>query len=215
MSRWNRFAPLSGVLAVGLWIVGIIVVNHNSPADHATDQQILDYYKSNENWVLLGGWLFILGCLAFIWFAAVLRERLLAAEGTAAGTTTTIAFVGAVAAAIFGMLVPSPDIAAAINKDDISAATAGALHNSTDAFFVCAELAAVLLFVGAAVLAFRTKVLSKWWAVLMVLVAVVLVIGPIGWAGLIFGLPVWTLGTSVMLLRSGGARPTEAVPATG
>ena len=215
MSRWQRYAPLSGVLAVALWIVGIIVVNHNSPGDHATDQAILDYYKANENWVLLGGWLFMLGCVAFIWFAAVLRARLLEAEGTTAGTTTTIAFVGAVAAAIFGMLVPAPDIAAAINKNDISAATAGTLHHSTDAFFVCAELAAVLLFAGAAVLAFRTKVLPTWWAALMVLVAVVLVIGPIGWAGLIFGLPVWTLGTSVMLLRSNGARRTEAVPATG
>ena len=214
MSRWQRYAPLSGVLTVALWIVGLVVITHNQPDDHATDQAILDYYKANENWVLLGGWLFMLGCLAFIWFAAVLRARLLEAEGTSAGTTTTIAFVGAVAAAIFGMLVPAPDIAAAINKNDISAATAGTLHNSTDAFFVCAELAAVLLFVGAAVLAFRTKVLPKWWAALMVLVAVVLVIGPIGWAGLIFGLPVWTLGTSVMLLRSSGAR-AEAVPATG
>jgi len=213
MARWQRLAPLSGVLAVALWIVGIIAVNHNSPADHATDQQILDYYKSNTNWVLLGGWLFMLGCVAFIWFAAVLRARLLEAEGTAAGTTTVVAFTGAVAAAIFGMLTPAPDIAAAINKNEISAATAGTLHRSTDAFFVCAELAAVLLFVGAAVLAFRTKVLPKWWAALMVLVAVVLVIGPIGWAGLIFGLPVWTLGTSVMLLRSNGARRSEPAPA--
>ena len=72
-----------------------------------------------------------------------------------------------------------------------------------------------LIFAGAAVLAFRTKVLPQWWAALMVLVAVVLVIGPIGWAGLIFGLPVWTLGTSVMLLRSNGARRSEAVSATG
>jgi len=214
MARWQRFAPLSGVLAVGLWIIGLIVITHNQPSDHATDQAILDYYKANENWVLLGGWLFMLGCLAFIWFAAVLRERLLAAEGTAAGTTSTIAFVGAVAAAIFGMIIPAPDIAAAINKNDITAATAGTLQRSTDAFFVCAELAAVLLFLGAAVLAFRTSVLPKWWAALMVLVAVVLVIGPIGWAGLIFGLPVWTLGTSIMLLRTNGARRTEPTPVT-
>jgi hypothetical protein len=35
--------------------------------------------------VLLGGWLFMLGCLAFIWFAAVLRARLAEAEGTDRG----------------------------------------------------------------------------------------------------------------------------------
>lgn len=212
MVRWQRFAPLSGVLAVVLWIVGIFLITKNDPDDHATDQQILDWYRGNENTVLLGGWAFMLGCLAFIWFAAILRARLAEAEG-GAQTTTTVAFVGGVAAAMFGMLVPAPDIAAAINKGEISAATAATLHHSTDAFFVCAELAAVLLFLGAAVLAFRTRVLPKWWAAVMVLVAVVLVIGPIGWAGLIFGLPVWTLVTSVMLLRNRTAR-TEPVAAT-
>jgi hypothetical protein len=47
MSRWNRFAPLSGVLAVALWIVGIIVVTTTIPGDHATDAAILDRYKAN------------------------------------------------------------------------------------------------------------------------------------------------------------------------
>jgi len=53
-----------------------------------------------------------------------------------------------------------------------------------------------------AVVAFRTKVLPKWWAILMVLVAIVLLIGPIGWAGLIFGVPIWTLVTAGMMLWS-------------
>jgi len=37
--------------------------------------------------------------------------------------------------------------------------------------------------------------------VLAILIAVVLVIGPIGWAVLIFGLPIWALGTSWFLFR--------------
>ena len=204
MSRLHRWAPLSGVLAVILWIAGIFLITQSDPDDHATDDQILAWYKAHTNTVLLGGWAFMLGCLAFIWFAAVLRARLLGAEG-GSGTTTTVAFVGAIAAAMFGMLVPAPDIAAAINKNEISAATAGTLHRSTDAFFVCAELAVMLLFLGAAVLAFRTGVLPKWLAIAMVILAVVLVIGPIGWAGLIFGLPVWTVVVSLMLAF--GQRP--------
>ena len=124
MSRLHRWAPLSGVLAVILWIAGIFLITQSDPDDHATDDQILAWYKAHTNTVLLGGWAFMLGCLAFIWFAAVLRARLLGAEG-GSGTTTTVAFVGAIAAAMFGMLVPAPDIAAAINKNEISAATAG------------------------------------------------------------------------------------------
>jgi uncharacterized protein (DUF983 family) len=34
-----------------------------------------------------------------------------------------------------------------------------------------------------------------------ILIAVVIVIGPIGWAALIFGTPVWTIGTTWFLLR--------------
>ena len=47
----------------------------------------------------------------------------------------------------------------------------------------------------------------------MVVVAVVLVIGPIGWAALIFATPIWTLGTSFMLLRSNARRPVAAATA--
>ena len=76
MSHLARWAPLSGVLTVALWIIGVILVNHNSPGDHDTDAQILAWYHANSNWVLVGGWLFMLGCLAFLWFAEILRERL-------------------------------------------------------------------------------------------------------------------------------------------
>jgi len=113
----------------------------------------------------------------------------------------TLMFAGAVAAAAFGMLTMAGDVGAAINKDDISAATAGTLHTSGDMFFVAAELMLILFFVGAAVAALRTALLPKWWAWFAILIAVVLVIGPIGWAALIFGTPIWTLGTVFFLLR--------------
>jgi hypothetical protein len=38
----------------------------------------------------------------------------------------------------------------------------------------------------------------------MWLEAVVLVIGPIGWAAMIFGPPIWTLATTFMLMRRRG-----------
>jgi hypothetical protein len=40
------------------------------------------------------------------------------------------------------------------------------------------------------------------------------VIGPIGWAALLFGLPVWTLGTTVLLVRGSVVRAAP-VPAAG
>jgi len=211
MSRIERWAPLSGLLAVVLWIVGIVLLTHDNPPDHASDADILAWYKADSNSILLGGWLFMLGCLAFLWFVAILRDRF-AAAGTAP-TATRLTFAGAIAATTLGIGIPATDIAAAIDKNDISAATAGAFHHLSDGFFVAAEMALIVVFLAGAVAALRTAVLPKWWAWLMVLVAVVLVIGPIGWAALIFGTPVWVLGTTAMLLRRPTAR-REISPAT-
>ncbi len=214
MSRLERWSPLVGVLAVPLWIVGLILLSHKAPPSHPSDQQILAYYKGETNWILLGSWLFMVGVLCFLWFVAVVRTRLLAAEGQP-GTFSTLAFAGAVAAGVFGMATAAGDIDGAINKNHISPATAGTLHHLGDAFFFGAELMAILLFLGVTVVAFRTAVLPKWWAALMVLVAIVLLIGPIGWAGLIFDVPIWTLVTAGMLLWSPRLTPGEGVsPAT-
>ena len=120
-----------------------------------------------------------------------------------AHTYTTLAFAGAAAATVFGLLIQAGDVGAGIDQDSISAATAGVLHNASDMFFVCAELALILFYVGIAVVAFRTAVLPKWWAAFSILIAIVLLIGPIGWAALIFGTPVWLLGTGLIV----GTRP--------
>jgi hypothetical protein len=212
MSHLARWAPLSGVLTVALWIIGVILVNHNSPGDHDTDAQILAWYHANSNWVLIGGWLFMLGCLAFLWFAEILRERL--EDAAAPRTATRMMFAGAIAAAVFGIAVPLTDIAAAINKNEISAATAGAAHHLSDGFFVGAEIALILVFLAGAIAVLGSRLLPKWWAWLMILVAIVLVIGPIGWAALIFATPIWVLGTTAMLLRSRTTRTEAAPPAT-
>ncbi|HET7044408.1 MAG TPA: hypothetical protein VFI37_06120 [Gaiellaceae bacterium] len=211
-NRLHRSMLLTGLLAVVLWIVGLVV--HEGLADSlsesASDQQILAWVQGNTNYILTGGWLFMVGCLCFVWFLGALRARLLDAEG-GAGTLATIAFAGGLATAIFGMLTQAGDLALAIDKDDVSAATAGALHHATDAFFVGAELSAILLTVATAVLALRSGVLPRWWAIFSLLLAVVLVIGPIGWAGLIFGVPIWTIGTSLQLALGGGRRARTPV----
>ena len=196
----SRPLLIPAVIAVGLWIAGLVVINSFSDKipHHPTDAQLLTWIQGNQNPVLSGGWLWVLGCLAFIWFVALLRPRLAEAEG-GPHTYTTLAFAGGAMATVFGFLIQAGDMGAAIDQDSISAATAGVLHNGTDVFFVCAELALIPFFVGVAVVALRTDVLPKWWAVFSILIAIVLVIGPIGWAALLFGTPVWLLGTGLIV----------------
>jgi hypothetical protein len=200
MSRWERLSPLAGVVAVVLWIAGLAITDAPDTSTDKTDAQILSVYQHHANSILFGSWLFMLGCVFFLWFAGTLRGRMEEAEGDR-HTFTGIAFGAAVAATVFGVGTMAGPMAVAINKNDVSAATAGALTHVDDLFFVGAELTLIAMFAAVAVVAFSTGLLPKWWAALMCLVAVVLVIGPIGWAALIFGLPIWTLGTTFMLMR--------------
>jgi hypothetical protein len=203
------------VLAIALWIAGLAVTNSFSDKipHHPTDAQLLTWVQGNTTPILLGSWLWLVGCLSFLWFAALLRARLADAEGGTA-TYSTLAFGAAAGSAVFGMLMLAGDIASAINKDSISAATAGTLHNGMDMFFVGAELMMIPFFLGTAAVALRTGVLPKWWAGFAILIAIVLVIGPIGWAALIFGTPVWLLGTGLIVGGTARAPRRAVTPAT-
>jgi hypothetical protein len=210
----NRRWALVGPLTVALWIAGLFLITYKGPGDHASGSDILAWYKAHTTTILLGGWIFMLGCLGFVAFVAGLRARLAEAVGPAA-VLPGLALVGAAMAGAFGMLTAAVDVAGAIDKNDIGPTTASAFHHAVDIFFVSAELAAILPLAAVAVVAWRTRVLPRWWAGFSGFAAIVLVIGPIGWAGLIFGLPIWTLGTSLFVLLSSPehARRTEAATA--
>ena len=213
----ERWALYTGVVAVILWIVGIFVVESGSiPDENATDADYLAYYQDDANRILSGSWIFMVGCLAFLVFAVVLWNRLAAAEG-GSRMFSNVALIGAVATGVLAMLSAGPDVAAAIQEDDLSAAAAGSMQVLGDAFFVGAELSAILLMLGAGMVALRTGIFPKAWAWFSFFLALVLVIGPIGWAGLIFGLPVWVLGTTFFLVRrsapAAGAEPVAPLGA--
>jgi hypothetical protein len=208
----NRRWALVGPLTVVLWVIGIILLNNNGPADHATGSQILAWYKSDSDTIVVGGWLFMLGCLGFVTFVAGLRVRLAEAVGRAS-QLPALALAGAAMAGVCGMLTAAVDLAGGIDKNDIDPATAATFHHSTDIFFVGAELAAILPLAAVAIIAWRTRILPRWWAAFGGLVVVVLIVGPIGWIGLIFGLPIWTLGTSLFVLLHSPERMRSAAAA--
>jgi hypothetical protein len=206
--RWALFGPL----AVALWIGGIALINKNAPGAHASGSEILAWYRSHTDSVVMGGWLFMLGCLGFVTFVAGLRVRLADASGRAS-QLPALALAGAAMAGVFGMLTAAVDLVGGIDKNDIDPATAATFHHSVDLFFVGAELAAILPLAAFAVVVWRTRILPRWWAAFAGLVVLVLVAGPIGWIGLIFGLPLWTLGTSLFLLLGSPERMRSAAAA--
>jgi hypothetical protein len=202
-STENRSWAVVGPITVALWIAGVFLVTQSQPGDHATGSEILAWYKSHTDTILPGGWIFMLGCVGFITFVNGFRRRLADADHSSS-QLPGLAVLGAAITGAFGMLFAATDVAGGIDKTEIGPATAATFHHLGDLFFVCAELAAILPLSAVALLAWRTRVLPRWWAAFSGLLVVVLVIGPIGWIGLIFGLPIWTLGTSLFVLL--GAR---------
>ncbi|MGH3008951.1 MAG: hypothetical protein ACRDLM_06025 [Gaiellaceae bacterium] len=205
----NRRFALVGPLTVVLWIAGIILLHHNGPADHPTGSQILAWYKSDSDTIVMGAWLFMLGCLGFVTLVAGLRVRLVEAAGSAS-QLPGLALAGAAMAAVCGMLTAAVELAGGIDKNDIDPATAATFHHSTDIFFTGVEMAAILPLAAVAIVAWRTRVLPRWWAAFTGLVAIVLIVGPIGWIGVIFGLPLFTLGTSLLVLLGSRERVRAA-----
>ena len=161
---------------VALWILGVALINHDGPADHATDAQILDYYKANSNWILLGGWFFMLGCLAFLWFAELLRERFEDARRSPHGNAADVRR-GRRSHCVRDH-DPADRHRGGDQQERHQRSHRGAAHRFSDGFFVGAEIGLIPVFLAGAVAALSSRLLPKWWAWLMILVAIVLVIGP-------------------------------------
>lgn len=206
MRDTERWTTWTGPAAVVLWVISVVVINSGSvPGEGASEAEYLAYVKAHGTTILVGGWIFMAGCVAFLWFGVVLRDRLAAAEG-GSRMFSTAAFVGSVLVGAFMMLTPGGEIAAAIiaNEQEISGSTVAALRHFGEAYLSAATLAATLLTIGSAVVALRTRLFPRTWTWLTVAFAVVLVIGPIGWAALLLGLPIWVIATTVLLRRRGG-----------
>ena len=217
-NRWERFAPLSGVVAVVLWVTAIVVMESGSvPVEDATAADVLRHFTEDSGSILIGATLFGFGCMAFLWFLGSVRVRLLAAEGPV-GRLTAIAFGGGLAAAIGLLATMTPQVGAAIAVEDGSAALspegAQAMWYSGDGFFLLSELFCAVFFFALALTSLRHGAFPKWVAWIAVVLGVVMLIPPIGWAALIWGMPLWTLAVSIWMFRAQAPAPAGALSAS-
>ena len=207
----DRLFPLTGIVAVALWVIGLVIVEGASSTDAEAAADVLAAYQEDDVAITVGGFVFMVGSAFFLWFVGSLRAEL-AAHEEAGSYLTPIAFAGGIATAVCLMLVPGPNIAAAINQDELTAEAAQAMGIVDDAFFIGAEVSAIVLLVATALFALRTGVLPRWLAWASLVVALILLIGPIGWIGLIFLFPLWVIAVS-LLLRARGRRAAVEVHA--
>jgi hypothetical protein len=209
--RWERFAPLSGVLFVLLTVAGIAIGLSDSPEDFpAKVDEIVEYYSDDPGKIMIGSWLGLLGGFFLIWFGGSVRARL---RDAGEARLASIAFGGAVAAATVGLLIDTANFAAAVRAeedDTIDPAVATTLYDFANSAVGTALPTAIAVFVGATgVAALRSGALPRWLGIVSLVLAVTLLIFFIAWFMTAVAL-LWALVVSILLFR---AQPAAAAPA--
>lgn len=199
--RLERFGLLGGALAAVLWVVSLFLLEGaGNPADPAGGAEIAEFYRDERGTILAAATLHALGGFLFLWFVATLRPVLDAARAPSWLTTATLVG-GTAGGAMMLAMMGGQSTGATTDAELLSADTAIVFWRLAHGFFVAAEIA-LALFVGAlSVLALRRIALPRWLGWFGLVVAVLLLVPPIGWAALLFLLPLWLILATVFLWR--------------
>jgi len=202
-SSLARWAPLTGVAAAVLWILGIVLDPGIPDLFVAPGDEWVTFITENESGIYVSRLAYLVGNFLLILFVGTLRTRLSAAEEHPAHWTA-IAFGSGIATAALLTLAQTPIAAAAAASDGLEASAAQALGIVEYAFFIGAGITAAALLVSTGVIATRSAALPSWlgWAG-FVLAVLMLVGGTVGFIALLPGFPLWVIATSIVLTLSG------------
>jgi Domain of unknown function (DUF4386) len=212
----QRWAALSGIVFVVLMLVGASFVL-DVPNGDASSQEIARYLTDSGNHTrnIVGAYLWVLGGLAFLGFAAGLRAVLRRAEGDP-GTLSNLVFgAGVLFTAVWSVSAAAlASVAYAVEFSDarVSNADLVTVLPSLGGLLLLlgGGFAGILLLAATSILIFRTGVLPRWLAWFGIVVAITLVFD-VTYMN-ILPLVAWVLGASIVLLRRQEETATAAAP---
>jgi hypothetical protein len=208
----ERFGLLAGGLAGVLWVVAVFLLEGaGNPSGPESGAEVVEFYRDNRAMILTAATLHGLGGFLFLWFVASLRAVLGSLAVPAWLTAATVIGGTAGGALMLGMM-GGQSAGATTDVEVLTSDVAIVFWRLAHIFFVAAELA-LAVFVGAlAILALRRLVLTRWLGWFGLAVTILLLIPPIGWAALLFLLPIWLVAVSVVLWRGEPQHPEVATP---
>jgi hypothetical protein len=203
--RLERLAPLLGVVFTVLFAVGFLI-SGDTPDSDATGEEVVTHYDDMGK-ILLSVALLLAAALVFMFFAGLLRHRLIT---NGPDWLASVVFGGAVVYVVGLGLFASSQFAlveAADANQSAAAQTLNVLDNNNFAPSVIG-LAVVLLASAWHVLAARSLPIWLGWVALIL--GILALAGPAGFiAFLLF--PLWVLAVSIAMFRRTG---TSGTPAT-
>ena len=210
----EQLAPLTGIAPVLLGLAGLVV--WEGPADRpewdAPRGVILSYFGDRDP-VILGGFLLMLAAVFFLCFAGWLRAVLRRTENGAGGLST-LAYGGGLVAAASMLAMPASNIFGALYAEELSPQGAQTFYFFGDVFLYPAAMGASVLVAATALVALRTGALPRWLAWPSLVLALWLLIPPLGstaatpenpaaWTGLaaLPGVLLWTAVAAIAVVR--------------
>ena len=198
-----RFAPLTGIVYVVLFFLGIFVISGDTPDSDESAAKIISFYNDHQGGQIAAGILVALAAIFLAYFAVALRNYL--REGGDGGDFfPTVAMVGGIVA-VAGLFLAIAVHAALIDGADSHIAPGAIVAlNSLDNwdFFAFAAPLAIMLF-GVAASVIRTgAALPKWLGWVAGVLGVLFFAGPFGFfAFMLTG--IWIIVASIVMYQRG------------
>lgn len=210
-------AALAGVVFALLFVAGWLLIRMSPSIDAPRDELIRYYTDPDQRWASAVAGLYVVpfAAIAFIWFMAALRDRYLRSGGRenvllstthlVAGTlyVTALFASAAVELALVWMADQPPDAVF-----DVDAARAMVAFGAALSQIVALRSGAVFIVISTT-RAMRAGLFPRWYGVLCVIVAFVLMFTYTSGALTGLMMPIWVVATSALVMAQ---RVTHANP---
>jgi len=178
--------------------LAFFVVGGSTPDDDASAAKVVSYYRDHKTASMVAALMVTIGAVLLVLFAARLRE-VIRGDGLGGGVFPTAAFAGAVifaAGLLFLAAVHFALVQAADHRFASPAQTLNVLDNN-DFFVMVGGIAVLMLAAGIATV--RRPVLARWLGWVAIVIGVLSLAGPIGFAGFVLAL-VWILVVGILMV---------------
>jgi len=182
-----------------------------NPADPDAAEEIAEHFRDHRTAILAAGTLHVLGGFFFLWFLAALTTALRGLDESLAWLRTA-ALVGGVAAGALMLALTGPQTTGATTDIElVGAESSVAFWRLSHMFFVGAEFAFAVIVSAVSLIALSRFLLPRWlgWAGLVI--AILLLIVPVGWIALLLLVPIWLVVVSVLLFTRARDESTSLV----
>ncbi len=202
--RWERYAPLSGIVFVVLMVVSFIAQGKRLSV-HKTGAEVISHYKAHHSSEMASAWLSVVAIIFFVFFAAAVWSYLRRSER--GRTLATLALSGAALLAVGVGSFAALRWSLADARNSLAPAAAQALNVLEEDFFWPWAIGITVFGIGIGLAIVRGKGLPVWLGWIAFVVGV-LGVTPVSFIGFLV-LMAWSLLVSVLVfLRSGTAAPS-------